>query len=119
MKRVGKLILLLCFIISLSIKVANANTLNWCGQYFERNNTGYISMLRSEAGVGSSGCSFIGYKERIKNEDVISVRLDFSRNKLAYSNWRKFVGHVVEVRGKYQNASIEKARLLRDLGGIH
>jgi hypothetical protein len=119
MKRVGKLILFLCFIFSLSIKVVNAKTLNWCGQYFERNNIGYISMLRSEAGIGSSGCSFTSYKERIKNEDVISVRLDFSRSKLAYSNWRKFVGHIVEVRGKYQNASIGKAKLLRDLGGIY
>lgn len=116
MKKFGKLMVLFGLVFSLSFKDVHANTLNWCGEYLEKDNVGYIKLLRSDVGIGSKKCSVKKYNKRKEDEKTIMIRLKFARINASFANWRKFVGHVVEVRGKYLNGQINKAKLVRDLG---
>lgn len=116
MKIYNKLFALLLIWICLFCGVAQAETMNWCGVYFENNNQGYIKLLRSDVGIGSDSCNKMEYFERKDKERVINVWLDFSRGKITYSKWHKFNGHLIEVKGKYRGGVISGTKFVRDLG---
>jgi hypothetical protein len=99
-----------------SVNVAKAETLLWCGEYIEYKDKGYIKLLRDDIGVGSEDCSKTQYYKRKADERVVAVKLEFTRNRSTYAKWRKYIGHVIEVKGKYRNATIKSTKFVRDLG---
>lgn len=96
--------------------LANNNTENWCGTYFENNGRGYIRLAREDFGTGSSDCTPENYYERVENSGTANIALDFTHNRSAVNNWRKFNNHLIEVRGKFRNGTIDGTRLVRDMG---
>lgn len=101
---------------SFSVNVAKAETLNWCGEYAEYNNKGYIKLLRGDIGAGSEDCNKSQYYKRKYDERTVWIALEFTRNRSTYVKWRKFEGHLIEVKGKYRNGTIRGTKFVRDLG---
>ncbi|MBE6462633.1 MAG: hypothetical protein E7005_02610 [Alphaproteobacteria bacterium] len=99
-----------------SVNEAKAETLNWCGEYVEANNKGYIRLLSADIGVGSDDCSKSQYYKQRAEGRTIKIALEFTRNRSTYVKWRKFIGHVIEVKGKYRNGTIRGTKFVRDLG---
>lgn len=96
--------------------LANNNTENWCGTYFEDNGRGYIRLAREDFGSGSSNCTPQTYQERVENSGTANIALDFTHNRSTVNNWRKFNNHLIEVRGKFRNGYIDDTRFVRDMG---
>ncbi len=116
MKNIAKLLLSVVCYMLFEISYAKADTLNWCGVYFQENNRSYLKIVRDDVGIGSSRCSLNGYSEDVEEVGSVSVVLDFNRGRSMQSKWRKFSGHLIEVRGKYKNGIIDDVKLVRDLG---
>lgn len=114
MKKLGLPTLFLCCVLSLAAEASE--TLNWCGTYFEDNGRGFIRLARVDLNAGSSSCSVPEYNEKVENTGHAVIALDFTKNRSAVSNWRKFDNHLIEVRGKYRNGYITSTRLIRDIG---
>ena len=116
MKKFAKLVLLFGIVLGFSVKSSYADVRTWCGKYQERDGKGYIMLLSEDIGVGSKKCSMDDYNSRLGDEILVRINIDFARAKSGYKKWRKFEGHLLELRGKYQNAKITNVRLIRDLG---
>ena len=116
MKNIAKLLLLVMCYMLFMINCVKAETLNWCGIYFQENDRSYLKIVRDDVGIGSSRCSLSKYSEEVEEVGSVSVMLDFNRGRSMYSKWRKFSGHLIEVRGKYKNGIIDGVKLVRDLG---
>lgn len=114
MKKLGLSALFLCFILSSTSHASE--TLNWCGTYFEDNGRGYIRLALEDLNSGSSSCSLPEYTKKVKNTGHTVIALDFTHNRSSLNNWRKFKNHLIEVRGKYRNGTIDSTRFVRDMG---
>jgi len=107
-------LLFLCM--SFSCKSYAAQTLNWCGTYFEENERGYLIISQDDLISGSDTCSTSNYKENLADGIPVVVALDFTKNRSALTNWRKFNNHLLEVRGKMRGGIITSTRFVRDFG---
>lgn len=116
MKKFAKLVLLFGIVFISYSKSCYADVRNWCGVYKEIGTKGYIMLLSEDIGVGSKKCNLENYNSRLGDEIVVKIGLDFNRAKSLTKKWRKFNGHLIEVRGKYKNGKITNVRLVRDLG---
>ncbi|MCM1323751.1 MAG: hypothetical protein NC218_06280 [Acetobacter sp.] len=115
MRKAALLALFLC-VTSSSAGLADSNTENWCGTYFEDNGRGFIRLAREDFGTGSSNCSPEDYYERVENSGAADIALDFTHNRSSINHWRKFNNHLIEVRGKFRNGYIDNTRFVRDMG---
>ena len=95
------------------VNSSKADTQNWCGVYFQENNRSYLNIVRGDVAIGSSQCNHEDYED---GRGLVRVMLDFNRGRSTHAKWRKFAGHLIEVRGKYKNGTIDGVRLVRDLG---
>lgn len=114
MKKIAILALFLC-ITSTKAGLAESNTENWCGTYFENNGQAYLRLAREDFGTGSSECNVDTYTKKAQNSGTANIALDFNKNS-TINNWRKFNNHVIEVRGKLRNGYLRSTRFIRDMG---
>ena len=98
------------------LKPAQAEINNWCGAYFEEENTGYLRIAMSDIKNGNSRCTYESYYTRAQTSGTAKIALSFSKQRSAVTNWRKFDNHILEVRGKLENGEITSPRFVRDLG---
>ena len=54
MKNIAKLLLLVMCYMLFMINCVKAETLNWCGIYFQENDRSYLKIVRDDVGIGSS-----------------------------------------------------------------
>ena len=108
-----KTLLLLCTILPTTTK---AESNNWCGLYFEENNQSFIRLPMSDVRTGSDTCNYENYITRARDHGTAKIALEFTKNRSALNHWRKFDGHLIEVRGKLHNGEIRTPRFVRDLG---
>lgn len=112
-----KLALLALIIGMFPISMAKcADTENWCGTYIEEEGKGYIRLARADFGIGSSSCIVSEYADRVEKSGATNVGLDFTHNNSMVNKWRKFNNHIIEIRGKFRNGTIDNVRLIRDMG---
>jgi len=115
MKKTALLALFLCMVTS-TAGLAENDTENWCGTYFEDNGQAFLRLAREDFGTGSSECNVPEYQKKAEESGTADIALDFSRNRSTLNNWRKFNNHVIEVRGKFRNGYIKSTRFVRDMG---
>lgn len=108
-------LLLLCTSFSV-VSDADTGMLRWCGKYMEADDKGYLLIAKNEILNGSEQCSLEKYNEKMKYIGGIHITLDFTKNRSALSNWRKFSNHIIEVRGKLRDNKITNTRFVRDMG---
>lgn len=115
MKKTALLALFLCMA-SPSAGLAENDTENWCGTYFEDNGQAFLRLAREDFGTGSSDCNIIDYQKKAETGGTADIALDFTHNRSTLNNWRKFTDHLIEVRGKFHNGYIKSTRFVRDMG---
>lgn len=115
MKKIALLVLFLCLNVS-SVSMADKETENWCGTYFEEEGRGFIRLAREDIQNGSNNCSIEAYNDRIERTGHANIELEFTRNRSTVMKWRKFTNHLIEVRGKMYNGNIISTRFIRDMG---
>ena len=90
-------------IILCSFFIANttlAKTQNWCGTYVEIKNKGYLKILPSDMNNNKNKCDPIKYKQNHKDPRIANILLEFNNNTSTLNNWKKFDGHLIEIKGK-------------------
>ena len=114
--KITKLLLLFLFVFFVSIECVNAESLNWCGVYFQERERSFLMISREDVGVGSPKCNFGNFSQSINANGGIRIELEFNRGRSSFAKWKKFSGHLIEIKGKYRNGVIDGVRFIRDLG---
>lgn len=94
---------------------ADAPTRNWCGVYTQDGNHGYIRIAQQDLIHGSIGCTASSYQERSKDSGVVHLPLEMNKKRTARYQWQGFDNHLIEIRGKNRNGTIEKVSFVRDI----
>ena len=115
--KIYSLVFFVVFLSVLSVALPlKAEVNNWCGIYVQEKGGSFLMMPRDDIGIGSDSCSLSYYTEKKEEGGVVKIRLNSSRLRSIYAKWRKFLGHVIEVRGEYGNGRIEGVKFVRDFG---
>ncbi|MBR2273874.1 MAG: hypothetical protein IJ864_03465 [Alphaproteobacteria bacterium] len=115
MRKLQLIVLFLCLSFS-PTGLADTETLNWCGTYFEDNDQSFLRIARADLFTGSNQCNIDEYYEKVTNTGHINLALNRTKNRNVVGQWRKFTNHIIEVRGKMHRGMITGTRLVRDIG---
>ena len=115
----GLLVLIIAMLVGIfECSEARAETNKWCGVYMQESGYSFLVMPRGDIGIGSNECSVEYFENSKKEGGVVRIRLNSSRFRSIYAKWKKFLGHVIEVKGEYGNARIENVKFVKDFGII-
>ena len=107
-------ILLICFSTNAQ-SYENVPTHNWCGIYSHDGVRGYMRIARNDLSTGSRGCTTDAYNENAADNGTVTIPVEVTKKRSDVHKWQQFHNHLIEVRAKLHNGTMEKLRFVRDI----